>query len=99
MSYSCELTCPCWELNLGPPEEEPVLLTTKPAVQPLAWASGTLYTETSSQYCTTLVGYGPSEKRENKSDLLTCSITLTLCEKKKIKIQTPNNQHETHCEK
>ena len=24
---SCELSCECWELNPGPPEEQPVLLT------------------------------------------------------------------------
>jgi hypothetical protein len=27
---SCELPCGCWELNLGPLEEQPVLLTTSP---------------------------------------------------------------------
>ena len=27
---SCELLCGCWELNPGPPEEQSVLLTTKP---------------------------------------------------------------------
>ena len=27
---SCELPCGCWELNLGPLEEQSVLLTTEP---------------------------------------------------------------------
>lgn len=31
---SCELPCECWELNLDPLEEQPVLLTTKPSLQP-----------------------------------------------------------------
>lgn len=25
----CELPCECWELNMGPPQKEQVLLTTK----------------------------------------------------------------------
>ena len=29
-----EPTCGCWELNLGPLEEQPVLLTTEPPLQP-----------------------------------------------------------------
>ena len=31
----CELPCGCWESNPGPLEEQPVLLTTEPALQPL----------------------------------------------------------------
>jgi hypothetical protein len=31
----CELPCGCWELNSGPPEEQSVLLTTGPSLQPL----------------------------------------------------------------
>ena len=31
---SCEPPCGCWELNPGPLEEQPVLLTTEPALQP-----------------------------------------------------------------
>jgi hypothetical protein len=27
---SCELSCECWKLNLGPLEEQPILLTTEP---------------------------------------------------------------------
>ena len=30
----CELPCGCWELNLSPLEEQPVLLTTKSPLQP-----------------------------------------------------------------
>ena len=30
---SCKLPCGCWELNLAPLEEQPVLLTTKPSLQ------------------------------------------------------------------
>jgi hypothetical protein len=33
-SYSCELLFECWELNLSPPEEQPVLLTAEPSLQP-----------------------------------------------------------------
>ena len=33
-SDSCELPCGCWELNLGPREEQSVLLSTKPSLQP-----------------------------------------------------------------
>jgi hypothetical protein len=28
----CELPCGCWELNLGPLEEQPVLLTAEPSL-------------------------------------------------------------------
>jgi hypothetical protein len=31
---SCELPCGYWELNLGPRQESPVLLTTEPSLQP-----------------------------------------------------------------
>ena len=31
---SCELPCECWELNLDPLEEKPVLLTVEPPLQP-----------------------------------------------------------------
>ena len=30
----CEPPCGCWELNLAPLEEQPVLLTTEPSLQP-----------------------------------------------------------------
>ena len=33
----CELPCGCWELNLGPLEEQQlVLLTTEPSLQPVS---------------------------------------------------------------
>ena len=34
-THSCELSCGCWELNLGPLEEQPVLLTIETSLQPL----------------------------------------------------------------
>ena len=37
VTYSCELPCGCWELNLGLLEEEPVLLTAEPSRQPLVF--------------------------------------------------------------
>ena len=33
VAHSCELPCGCWELNLGPLEEQLVLLTDEPCVQ------------------------------------------------------------------
>jgi hypothetical protein len=30
----CEPPCDCWELNLGPLEEQSVLLTVEPSLQP-----------------------------------------------------------------
>ena len=33
-SYSCELPCGCWELNLGPLEEQSVLLAAEPSAIP-----------------------------------------------------------------
>jgi hypothetical protein len=30
----CEPSCGCWDLNSGPLEEQPVLLTTEPSLQP-----------------------------------------------------------------
>ena len=30
----CEPPCGCWELNSGPPEEQSVLLTAEPSLQP-----------------------------------------------------------------
>jgi hypothetical protein len=32
-SYSCQLSCGCWELNPGPLEKYPVLLPAEPALQ------------------------------------------------------------------
>lgn len=37
----CELPCRCWELNQGPLEEQKVLLTTKPSLQP--WSVAFLF--------------------------------------------------------
>jgi hypothetical protein len=34
LNYSCEVRCGCWELNSGPLEEEPVLLTAETFLQP-----------------------------------------------------------------
>jgi hypothetical protein len=34
---SGELPCGCWELNLGPLEEQSVLSTTEPSLQPLSF--------------------------------------------------------------
>lgn len=31
----CELPCGCWEMNPGPLEELPVLLTTEPCLEPV----------------------------------------------------------------
>jgi len=31
----CELSCGCWELNLRPLVEQPMLLTAEPSLQPL----------------------------------------------------------------
>ena len=31
----CEPPCVCWELNSGPLEEQPVLLSSEPSLQPL----------------------------------------------------------------
>jgi hypothetical protein len=31
----CELPCGCWDLNSGPSEEQWVLLTTEPSLQPV----------------------------------------------------------------
>ena len=39
VTSTCELPCGCWELNPGPLEEQPVLLTAEPSLQPL----GTFY--------------------------------------------------------
>ena len=33
----CEPPCGCWELNSGPSEEQSVLLTAEPSLQPLLW--------------------------------------------------------------
>jgi hypothetical protein len=35
LSDGCELPCGCWEQNLGPLQEQSVLLTTEPSLQPL----------------------------------------------------------------
>ena len=31
---SCELPCGCWDLNIGPLEEQPMFLITEPSLQP-----------------------------------------------------------------
>jgi hypothetical protein len=33
----CEPPCGCWELNSGPLEEQSVLFTAKPSLQPFTW--------------------------------------------------------------
>ena len=35
ITHICEPPCACWESNLGPVEEQPVLLTAEPSLQPL----------------------------------------------------------------
>ena len=43
----CELSCGCWELNSGPLEEQSVLLTAEPSLQPLpSFFIPTLYIHT-----------------------------------------------------
>jgi hypothetical protein len=32
VTYSCELPCGSWDLNLGPLEEQPVFLTAEPSL-------------------------------------------------------------------
>ena len=39
----CEPPCGCWELNLGPLEEQSVFLTTEPSLQSLLCTFSTLY--------------------------------------------------------
>ena len=44
-NYRCyEPLCGCWELNSGPSEEQPVLLTTKPSLQPQEQTSSEIKT-------------------------------------------------------
>ena len=33
LTDGCELPCGCWELNPGPLEDQPVLLTAEPSLQ------------------------------------------------------------------
>jgi hypothetical protein len=40
---SCEPPCGCWELNSGPLEEQPVLVTIEPSLQPQALFSKAFY--------------------------------------------------------
>ena len=35
ITVGCELPCGCWDLNSGPLEEQSVLLTTEPSLQPV----------------------------------------------------------------
>ena len=37
ISDGCEPPCDCWELNSGPMEEQPLLLTNEPSLQPPQW--------------------------------------------------------------
>jgi hypothetical protein len=48
---SCDLLCGCWELNPGPLEEQPVLLTAEPSLQPLINTSLGLYTHDKVAIC------------------------------------------------
>ena len=34
ITYGCKSPCGCWEWNSGPLEEQPVLLTSEPSLQP-----------------------------------------------------------------
>jgi hypothetical protein len=39
----CEPPCGCWDLNSGPLEEQSVLLTTEPSLQPQWWGVVSLH--------------------------------------------------------
>ena len=38
VTAGCELSCGCWESNLGPLEKQPVCSSTEPSLQPQSWA-------------------------------------------------------------
>ena len=50
----CEPPCECWELNSGPLEEQSVLLTTEPFLQPKIFSFQISTFETRSQHRTAL---------------------------------------------
>jgi hypothetical protein len=41
--FGCELPCGCWELNSGPLEEQPMLLTTEPSLPSARFSKGLHY--------------------------------------------------------
>ena len=43
ITEGCKPPCGCWELNSGPLEEQPVLLTAEPSLQPWLYHFLTLY--------------------------------------------------------
>jgi hypothetical protein len=49
---SCELPCACWELKLGPLEDQSVLLTAEPSLQPTFIYLFLIFTRTmQNSYC------------------------------------------------
>lgn len=45
ITYSCELSCECWEMNMGPLEEEPMISTREPSLCPSPYfLAGVFYT-------------------------------------------------------
>jgi hypothetical protein len=46
----CDLSCGCWELNLGHLEEQPVLLTIEPFLQPLGFILNLIYSKMLTVY-------------------------------------------------
>jgi hypothetical protein len=50
----CELPCGCWDLNSGPPEEQSVILTAEPSLQPTTFNSTLnmkIIYDTNAHYC------------------------------------------------
>lgn len=64
VTQGCELPCRCWELDPGPLEEQPVLLSAEPSLQPLH-----LFSSYISQYLVLVEEKKPVVPRDLESHL------------------------------
>lgn len=75
ITYSCELSCECWEMNMGPLEEEPMISTREPSLCPLLLTFllytvfYTVFSTQSHRISTVITVYITEEKIISKSAL------------------------------
>lgn len=75
ITYSCELSCECWEMNIGPLEEEPMIYLNQgamplpPSPYLLAGPFHTVFSTQSHRISTVITVYITEEKIISKSAL------------------------------
>ena len=79
----CEPPCGCWDLNSGPSEEQSVLLTTEPSLQPrilyvnMNWQGGRAEMQARSGLLDCIIGNHDSLKKAVQTTLGTRGVILS----------------------